>query len=106
MNVVGNTGPLIALGKLGQLSLLRTLYGEILIPGKVYHEVVINGLHLLEQVRQEATQRRLCWLQERRADYRGHAICDLLGLSACRGRLLRFITCTSKSDMGGIEKSL
>ncbi len=46
MNVVSNAGPLIALGKLGQLSLLLTLYGEILIPREVYHEVVINGLRL------------------------------------------------------------
>jgi hypothetical protein len=46
MNVVSNAGPLIALGKLGQLSLLLTLYGEILMPREVYHEVVINGLRL------------------------------------------------------------
>ena len=46
MSVVSNAGPLIALGKLGQLSLLLTLYGEILIPREVYHEVVINGLRL------------------------------------------------------------
>lgn len=44
MNVVSNAGPLIALGKLGQLSLLLTLYGDILIPREVYTEVVINGL--------------------------------------------------------------
>jgi predicted nucleic acid-binding protein len=41
---VSNAGPLIALGKLGQLSLLLTLYGDILIPREVYTEVVINGL--------------------------------------------------------------
>ena len=46
MNVVSNAGPLIALGKLGQLSLLLTLYGAILIPREVYNEVVINGLRL------------------------------------------------------------
>jgi len=46
VKVVSNAGPLIALGKLGQLSLLLTLYGEILIPHEVYHEVVINGLRL------------------------------------------------------------
>jgi uncharacterized protein len=46
VKVVSNAGPLIALGKLGQLSLLLTLYGEILIPREVYHEVVINGLRL------------------------------------------------------------
>jgi predicted nucleic acid-binding protein len=46
VNVVSNAGPLIALGKLGQLSMLLTLYGDILMPRQVYHEVVINGLRL------------------------------------------------------------
>jgi predicted nucleic acid-binding protein len=46
VNVVSNAGPLIALGKLGQLSLLLTLYGEIIIPREVYRKVVINGLRL------------------------------------------------------------
>lgn len=46
MKVVSNAGPLIALGKLGQLGLLLKLYGEILIPREVYNEVVINGLRL------------------------------------------------------------
>ena len=46
MKVVSNAGPLIALGKLGQLGLLLKLYGEILIPREVYNEVVVNGLRL------------------------------------------------------------
>ena len=46
MKVVSNAGPLIALGKLGQLSMLLTLYGDILMPHQVYNEVVINGLRL------------------------------------------------------------
>ena len=46
MKVVSNAGPLIALGKLGQLGLLLTLYGTILIPREVYNEVVVNGLRL------------------------------------------------------------
>jgi predicted nucleic acid-binding protein len=46
VKVVSNAGPLIALGKLGQLSLLLTLYDEILVPREVYHEVVVNGLRL------------------------------------------------------------
>lgn len=46
MTVVSNAGPLIALGKLGQLGLLFKLYGEILIPREVYKEVVVNGLRL------------------------------------------------------------
>lgn len=46
MRVVSNAGPLIALGKLGQLGLLLKLYDEILIPREVYNEVVVNGLRL------------------------------------------------------------
>jgi hypothetical protein len=46
VNVVSNAGPLIALGKLGQLGLLLTLYRNILIPREVYNEVVVNGLRL------------------------------------------------------------
>jgi len=46
VKVVSNAGPLIALGKLGQLGLLLRLYDTILIPRQVYHEVVVNGLRL------------------------------------------------------------
>jgi uncharacterized protein len=47
VKVVSNAGPLITLGKLGQLSMLLTLYGDFLIPREVlYNEVVINGLRL------------------------------------------------------------
>ncbi len=45
MRVVSNAGPLIALGTLGQLTLLLKLYGDIFIPREVYNEVVVNGLH-------------------------------------------------------------
>jgi len=44
VQVVSNAGPLIALGKLGQLSLLLTLYDEILMPREVYHGVDVYGL--------------------------------------------------------------
>lgn len=46
MIVVSNAGPLIALGKLGQLGLLLKLYKEIIIPREVYNEVVVNGIRL------------------------------------------------------------
>ncbi len=46
MKFVSNAGPLIALGKLGQLGLLLKLSDEILIPHQVYEEVVVNGLRL------------------------------------------------------------
>jgi predicted nucleic acid-binding protein len=44
VKAVSNAGPLIALGKLGRLGLLRKIYDEIFIPREVYHEVVVNGL--------------------------------------------------------------
>ena len=37
--VVVNTTPLIALSHVGQLSILKKLYGEIIIPEAVYEEV-------------------------------------------------------------------
>lgn len=49
MKVVSNAGPLIVLGKLGQLGLLVKLYNEVLIPPKVELEVVTNGINLSSQ---------------------------------------------------------
>ncbi len=43
MIVVCNTSPLIALAAVGQFDLLRAMYGEIIIPEAVFHEVVIAG---------------------------------------------------------------
>jgi predicted nucleic acid-binding protein len=40
---VVNSSPLIYLGKVGKLYLLRELYGSLKIPTAVYHEVVIKG---------------------------------------------------------------
>lgn len=42
--VVSNSGPLIALGKLGLLELLRELYGVVYVPKSVAKEVVDRGL--------------------------------------------------------------
>lgn len=44
MNVVSNSGPLMALAKIGQIHLLHSLYDEMLIPSAVYEEGVVNGL--------------------------------------------------------------
>lgn len=46
MRAVSNAGPLIALGKLGQLGLLSRLLDEVWIPPGVYEEVVTNGMRL------------------------------------------------------------
>ena len=43
MRVVSNSSPLVALARIGQLSLLRELYTEIHIPEAVWREVVIEG---------------------------------------------------------------
>lgn len=43
MRVVSNSGPIIALGKLGLLDLLYHLYGQVYIPSAVHIEVVVRG---------------------------------------------------------------
>jgi uncharacterized protein len=37
--VVSNTGPIIALARIGQLDLLRELFGQVLIPPAVHAEI-------------------------------------------------------------------
>lgn len=44
--VVTNSGPLMALGKLGHLDLLNRLYEQVAMPSAVYDEVVVKGLML------------------------------------------------------------
>lgn len=44
MPVVSNTSPLIWLSKIGKISLLKELYGEVVIPEEVYRESVERGL--------------------------------------------------------------
>jgi hypothetical protein len=39
-DVVSNTGPLIALAQIGQLGLLRRLFGRVIIPGAVRAEIL------------------------------------------------------------------
>ena len=46
MNVVSNASPLINLAWIGELERLHTLYGELLIPEAVWHEVVVEGVGL------------------------------------------------------------
>jgi predicted nucleic acid-binding protein len=43
MIVVSNSSPLISLGAIGRLGLLRTMYGLIAIPRAVHHEVAVQG---------------------------------------------------------------
>lgn len=43
MIVITNSGPLIALAKLGLLYLLQRIYGQVYVAKAVYHEVVERG---------------------------------------------------------------
>lgn len=43
VTTVSNSGPLIALAKLGHLELLNKLYGKVVVPHEVHEEVVVNG---------------------------------------------------------------
>jgi hypothetical protein len=42
--VVSNTSPLIWLAKIGRITLLKKLFGEVIIPEEVYREAVERGL--------------------------------------------------------------
>jgi len=44
VKVVVDSGPLMALGKIGQLHLLYPLYDVALVPSAVYKESVLDGL--------------------------------------------------------------
>ena len=46
MSVVTNASPLIGLARIGELELLQQLYGELVIPEAVEHEVVVEGAEL------------------------------------------------------------
>lgn len=56
MKVVSNSTPLIALARIKQVDFLRAIFGRIIIPQGVYHEVVLQGAGLpgVKEVR-EAT---------------------------------------------------
>lgn len=43
MMIVSDASSLINLARIGELNLLRKLYGEIIVPDAVWHEVVVNG---------------------------------------------------------------
>jgi predicted nucleic acid-binding protein len=43
VSIVSNASPLIHLARIGQLDLLHQLYGELVVPEAVWHEVVVEG---------------------------------------------------------------
>lgn len=46
MNVVSNTSPISNLAIIGRLDLLAQMYGYVIIPQEVWHEIVVKGAHL------------------------------------------------------------
>lgn len=57
--VVVNTTPLIALSHVGQLDILKKLYGEIIIPKAVYRELSVKT----ESTCKKAVDRSLEWIR-------------------------------------------
>ncbi len=43
MHVVSNSSPLINLARIGKLTLLRELFGVLIVPDAVWQEVVVEG---------------------------------------------------------------
>jgi len=43
VTIVSNASPLIGIARIDKLDLLRELYGELVIPEAVWHEVVVRG---------------------------------------------------------------
>ena len=79
MPVVSDSSPLIWLSKVGYLHLLKSLYGEVIIPFMVYSEVVVRGLEdgfsyalvIEESVKQG-------WVKVRELDGRSKDICTMI----------------------------
>lgn len=57
--VVVNTTPLIALSHVGQLDILKELYGEIIIPEAVYKELSVKE----ESICKKAVDRSVDWIR-------------------------------------------
>jgi predicted nucleic acid-binding protein len=43
MTTVSNASPLINLARIGLVDLLHKLYGSLLVPSAVWHEIVVQG---------------------------------------------------------------
>lgn len=73
MIVVADSTPLIALGRVGRLDLLRELFGRVLVPGAVYREIVEKGRGQRGALEVEAAS----WI-ERRELSSGKSVADAL----------------------------
>jgi predicted nucleic acid-binding protein len=79
MIVVSNTSPVSNLAEVGQLNLLEQLYGQIVIPDAVYHEIVIAGAGLTGAAAVQAAG----WIQRRQVA--GRATVALLQIELDEG---------------------
>jgi predicted nucleic acid-binding protein len=78
VTVVSDSSPLIALARIGKLSILAELYGRILIPAEVHHEVTVAGRGLPGS----EEGRRAHWIELAKPDRDDPALaraCDGLG---------------------------
>ncbi len=66
MIVVSDAGPLIYLGAVGHLSILRALFDRVVVPEAVWHEVVVVGADRPGA----AATRAATWIQVMHADAR------------------------------------
>ena len=69
MIVVSNTSPIINLAAIGRLDILRQLYGSIVIPESVYHEIAVTGSGEAGSWEVQA----LGWIETKKATNRLHA---------------------------------
>ncbi len=64
--MVSDSGPIIAYARIGRLELLHQVCGELVVPGAVYHEIVVQGsgrpgaedVEHADWIRQESVQHR------------------------------------------------
>jgi len=79
MIVVSDTSPLINLAAVGQLDLLRQLYGHVIIPQAIYDEIVLAGVGQPGS----AEVKDAVWIETRRL--KDQALADILNLELDRG---------------------
>ncbi len=79
MIIVSDTSPLINLAAVGQLDLLRQLYGHVIIPQAIYDEIVIAGAGQPGAAEVKAAG----WIEIRRL--KDQALVDILTLELDRG---------------------
>lgn len=77
MPIVSNTSPLIWLSKVGRISLLQKLFGEVIIPDEVYKEAVERSL---QEGFSDALAIKECidqgWIKISRQDERETKLCE------------------------------